>query len=163
MKKKPSRANDSGVRRKGLARRTAAKSGSAGASPVPPTSKAGRHERLSSDPAICGGKVCIKGTRISVAHVLGCLASGMSVEEILDEYETLEREKEPHGQHVQDLGSGLSSAGAGAPRGRMRLAERQRRRQVREEEPAGVLRDRGRRRLRHHRHLQEGAELRDLR
>jgi uncharacterized protein (DUF433 family) len=38
------------------------------------------------------GKARVRGTRISVAFLLECLASGMSVEEIVDAYPTLEEE-----------------------------------------------------------------------
>jgi len=41
------------------------------------------------DPGILGGKPIVKGTRISVALVLQCIASGMSREEILEGYPTL--------------------------------------------------------------------------
>jgi uncharacterized protein (DUF433 family) len=41
------------------------------------------------DPEILSGKPLVKGTRISVALILQCLASGMSREEILDGYPTL--------------------------------------------------------------------------
>ncbi len=39
-----------------------------------------------SDPAILGGKPVIKGTRVPVALVLGKLAGGMSIDELLYEY-----------------------------------------------------------------------------
>ncbi|MCS7190890.1 MAG: DUF433 domain-containing protein [Fimbriimonadales bacterium] len=45
-----------------------------------------------SDPNICQGQVCIKGTRIPVSVVLDNLAAGMSVEEILRSYPTLSPE-----------------------------------------------------------------------
>lgn len=48
--------------------------------------------RITIDPAICHGKPCIRGLRYPVEHVLEWLASGMSVEEILSDYEDLERE-----------------------------------------------------------------------
>jgi uncharacterized protein (DUF433 family) len=38
---------------------------------------------ISSDPAIRNGKPCITGTRITVADVLGYLASGMSEAQVL--------------------------------------------------------------------------------
>jgi uncharacterized protein (DUF433 family) len=47
-------------------------------------------ERISIDPAICGGKACIRGHRIWVSLVLGTLADGMTVQEILDNYPQLE-------------------------------------------------------------------------
>lgn len=43
-----------------------------------------------SDKDHLGGKPRVRGTRISVAFLLECLASGMSVAEIVDEYPTLE-------------------------------------------------------------------------
>jgi uncharacterized protein (DUF433 family) len=43
-------------------------------------------ERISIDPTVCGGKPCIKGTRIWVSLVLDLLASGMSESELLAEY-----------------------------------------------------------------------------
>lgn len=39
-----------------------------------------------SDPAILNGKPVIKGTRVPVALVLGKLASGMSIDEVIYEY-----------------------------------------------------------------------------
>ena len=45
-----------------------------------------------SDKEHLGGKPRVRGTRISVAFLLECLASGMSVAEIVDEYPTLAEE-----------------------------------------------------------------------
>ena len=39
-----------------------------------------------SDPNILGGKPVIKGTRVPVSLVLGKLAGGMSIEEVMYEY-----------------------------------------------------------------------------
>ena len=44
------------------------------------------------NPEIFGGKPIIKGTRISVDFILELLSSGMSVNEILKEYNHLKRE-----------------------------------------------------------------------
>jgi len=49
-------------------------------------------ERISVDPNICHGKVCIKGTRIMVSVILDNLAAGESVESILRSYPTLKAE-----------------------------------------------------------------------
>ncbi len=49
-------------------------------------------DRITLDPAICHGKPCIRGLRYPVENVLEWLASGMTVEEILADYEDLERE-----------------------------------------------------------------------
>ena len=46
-------------------------------------------ERISVDPLVCHGKVCIKGTRIMVSVILDNLAAGVSQEEILKSYPSL--------------------------------------------------------------------------
>ena len=43
-------------------------------------------DRISIDPQVCGGKPCIKGTRMRVRDVLGLLAAGASRDEILEDY-----------------------------------------------------------------------------
>jgi uncharacterized protein (DUF433 family) len=48
--------------------------------------------RISTDPAICHGKACIKGTRIMASVVLDNLAAGQSADEILRLYPTLKKE-----------------------------------------------------------------------
>jgi uncharacterized protein (DUF433 family) len=45
---------------------------------------------ISINPEIRFGKPCITGTRIAVSDILQWLASGMSREEILDDYPTLQ-------------------------------------------------------------------------
>jgi uncharacterized protein (DUF433 family) len=49
-------------------------------------------DRITIDPAICHGKPCIRGMRYPVENVLEWLASGMSIDEILADYEDLERD-----------------------------------------------------------------------
>ena len=44
------------------------------------------------DPEVRFGKPCVRGTRISVGDVLGFLASGMSVVEIVEDYPSLAAE-----------------------------------------------------------------------
>lgn len=46
-------------------------------------------QRISIDPAVCGGKPCIRGTRIWVSLVLDFLAAGTSEAELLTEYPQL--------------------------------------------------------------------------
>ena len=48
-----------------------------------------REDLIVCDPDILNGKPIVKGTRISVALILQCFASGMSKEEILRGYPTL--------------------------------------------------------------------------
>jgi uncharacterized protein (DUF433 family) len=49
-------------------------------------------ERITIDPEVCGGKPCIKGTRIWVSLVLDFLAGGMTEAELLAEYPQLVHE-----------------------------------------------------------------------
>jgi len=49
-------------------------------------------ERITVQPNQCHGRPCIRGLRIRVSDVLGMLASGMEVNEILADYPYLERD-----------------------------------------------------------------------
>ena len=48
--------------------------------------------RITIDPAICHGKPCVRGLRYQVEFLLELMSSGMTVEEILKDYEDLERD-----------------------------------------------------------------------
>ena len=48
-----------------------------------------RHERIEVNPAIMFRKPVIKGTRITVEHILRKLASGMTPEQILEDHPRL--------------------------------------------------------------------------
>jgi uncharacterized protein (DUF433 family) len=48
--------------------------------------------RVTHDPAVMGGKPCIRGLRVTVGTILGLLASGHSRERILKAYPYLEAE-----------------------------------------------------------------------
>ena len=48
--------------------------------------------RIIADPEILGGKPIVEGTRLSVEHILGLLASGMSNKEIIADYPDLNDE-----------------------------------------------------------------------
>jgi uncharacterized protein (DUF433 family) len=45
--------------------------------------------RVSVDPNVCGGKPCIRGTRIYIAVILDGLAEGLTPEQIIDHYPQL--------------------------------------------------------------------------
>jgi len=49
-------------------------------------------DRISINPDICHGKPTIRGLRYPVENMLELLASGMSIEDILNDYEDLEKE-----------------------------------------------------------------------
>ncbi len=70
-------------------------------------------ERITMDPSICHGKPCIRGLRYPVENVLEWLAGGMTIEDILADYEDLTREdilaalafaaRMAHAKHVVNL------------------------------------------------------------
>ena len=47
-------------------------------------------DRITVDPAVCGGRPCIRGLRIRVKDVLDLLAAGATHDEILADYPYLE-------------------------------------------------------------------------
>lgn len=49
-------------------------------------------DRIEINPAICGGKPVVRGTRIMVRNVLGMAAGGYSVNQILESYPELAKE-----------------------------------------------------------------------
>ena len=46
-------------------------------------------DRIATDPAVCHGQACIRGTRIPVAVVLDNLAAGLSAADIITSYPSL--------------------------------------------------------------------------
>ena len=49
-------------------------------------------DRITIDPAVMGGKPCIRGIRITVGTITGLLASGETVDRVLELYPSLERD-----------------------------------------------------------------------
>ena len=49
-------------------------------------------DRITFSPQIMGGRACIRAMRIPVSVIVGQIAYGATVEEVLDEYPDLERE-----------------------------------------------------------------------
>jgi uncharacterized protein (DUF433 family) len=50
------------------------------------------YTRVTVDPGKMGGVPCVRGLRIPVATVVGMVAEGMTVEQILEAYPDLEKE-----------------------------------------------------------------------
>jgi uncharacterized protein (DUF433 family) len=50
------------------------------------------YERISIDPKVCHGQACVRGTRIPVHQIVRMLANGDTIEELLADYPSLERE-----------------------------------------------------------------------
>lgn len=48
-------------------------------------------DHITVDPNICHGKACVKGTRIMVSVILDNLAAGLTPDEIIHSYPTLDR------------------------------------------------------------------------
>ena len=48
--------------------------------------------RITIDPEVMGGKPCIRGMRVTVGTIVGLVATGKTVENILAEYPYLEQE-----------------------------------------------------------------------
>ena len=51
-----------------------------------------RLERITLDPSICHGKPTVRGLRYPVESLLELLASGMTIEEIIEDHPDLERD-----------------------------------------------------------------------
>ena len=49
-------------------------------------------DRITVDPEICHGKPCVRGLRYPVESILEWLSAGMSIPEILADYEDLEEQ-----------------------------------------------------------------------
>lgn len=49
-------------------------------------------DRITQDPAVMGGKPCIRGMRVTVGMIVGQIGAGMSIEELLEYYPYIERE-----------------------------------------------------------------------
>ena len=48
--------------------------------------------RITFNPEVMGGKPCIRGMRVTVGTIVGLVASGKTVDEVLADYPYLERE-----------------------------------------------------------------------
>ena len=61
------------------------------------------NERIIIDPEIQHGKPVIKGTRVPITRIIGGLASGMSIEEIISEYDVIEEDIRAALQYAGEL------------------------------------------------------------
>ena len=50
------------------------------------------YDRITINSEICHGQACVKGTRIPVHQIIRMLASGDKIEELLEDYPSLEQE-----------------------------------------------------------------------
>lgn len=49
-------------------------------------------DRITRNPAVMGGKACIRGMRVTVGMIVGQIGAGRTVDELLADYPYLERE-----------------------------------------------------------------------
>jgi uncharacterized protein (DUF433 family) len=49
-------------------------------------------ERITQNPAVMGGKPCIRGLRVTVGMIVAQIGAGRSIDEVLADYPYLERE-----------------------------------------------------------------------
>ncbi len=49
-------------------------------------------DRITQEPAVMGGKACIRGMRVTVGMIVSQVSAGHSIEDILADYPYLERE-----------------------------------------------------------------------
>ena len=48
--------------------------------------------RITQQPGVMGGKACIRGMRVTVGMIVGQIAAGQSIDQLLADYTYLERE-----------------------------------------------------------------------
>jgi uncharacterized protein (DUF433 family) len=49
-------------------------------------------DRITQNPAVMGGKACIRGMRVTVSMIVGQIGVGHGIEDLLSDYPYLERE-----------------------------------------------------------------------
>ncbi|HLZ51228.1 MAG TPA: DUF433 domain-containing protein [Candidatus Acidoferrum sp.] len=49
-------------------------------------------DRITQDPAIMGGKPCVRGMRVTVGLIVGQIGAGHTIDQVLADYPYLERE-----------------------------------------------------------------------
>ena len=49
-------------------------------------------DRITQNPALMGGKACIRGMRVTVGMIVGQIGAGLTIEQLLADYPYLERE-----------------------------------------------------------------------
>ena len=49
-------------------------------------------DRITQNPLVMGGKACLRGMRVTVGMIVGQIGAGHSIEQLLTDYQYLERE-----------------------------------------------------------------------
>ena len=71
-------------------------------------------DRLSTNPGICHGRMCIKGTRVMVSVILDSLAAGESMQSITSGYHVTEEDVQATVKYAAELARELIIPTAGA-------------------------------------------------
>jgi uncharacterized protein (DUF433 family) len=71
--------------------------------------------RITRDPAVMGGKPCIRSMRVTVGTVVGLVAAGRTLDEILREYCYLEADDIVEGPVLRRAASAGSRSSPGGP------------------------------------------------
>jgi uncharacterized protein (DUF433 family) len=65
-------------------------------------------DQISLDPAVCHGKPVVRGTRVLVSNLVGAIAAGQTISEILQDYPSL---KEPDIRACLEFAGYLTAGG----------------------------------------------------
>jgi uncharacterized protein (DUF433 family) len=49
-------------------------------------------DRITLDPAVMGGKPCVRGMRVTIGMIVGQIGAGRTIQEVLSDYPYLDRE-----------------------------------------------------------------------
>lgn len=52
----------------------------------------GQLDRITTDPAVMGGRACVRGMRVTVAMIVGQIGAGQTIEDLLSDFPYLQRE-----------------------------------------------------------------------
>ena len=52
----------------------------------------GPFDRITRDPAVMGGRPCIRGMRVTVGMIVGHIGAGITIDDLLVDYPYLDRE-----------------------------------------------------------------------
>ena len=58
----------------------------------PPSQPTDALDRITRDPSVMEGKACIRGMRVTVGMIVGQIAAGHAIEDVLRDYPYLERD-----------------------------------------------------------------------
>jgi uncharacterized protein (DUF433 family) len=63
-----------------------------GSQPLTQERRLTQFDRITQEPSVMGGKPCIRGMRVTVGMIVGQIAAGLTIDQLLADYPYLERE-----------------------------------------------------------------------